>query len=47
MAIIETMKMFKDVISQVSGTVKKILVQDENFVEYGQDLIIIDTENDK
>ncbi len=47
LAVIETMKMFKDVVSPVSGTVKKILVQDEKFVEYGQDLIIIDTENNK
>ncbi|MFQ3674974.1 MAG: biotin/lipoyl-containing protein [Endomicrobiia bacterium] len=47
LAIIETMKMFKDVISQVSGTVKKILVEDEKFVEYGQDLIIIEVENNK
>ena len=47
LAIIETMKMFKDVVSQVSGTVKKILVEDEKFVEYGQDLIIIEVENSK
>jgi len=46
LAIIETMKMFKDVISQVSGVVKKILVEDEKFVEYGQDLIIIEVDND-
>jgi acetyl-CoA carboxylase biotin carboxyl carrier protein len=43
-AVIETMKMFKDVISQVSGTVKKILVEDGKYVEYGQDLLIIEVE---
>jgi acetyl-CoA carboxylase biotin carboxyl carrier protein len=45
LAIIETMKMFKEVISPVSGVVKKILVEDEKFVEYGQELIIIEVED--
>lgn len=40
-AVIETMKMFKDVVSPVSGVVEKIKVEDGKFVEYGQELFVI------
>lgn len=38
-AIIETMRIFRDVVSPKSGVVKKILVEDGQYVEYGQPLI--------
>ncbi len=40
--IIETMRIFRDVISPKSGVVKKILVEDGVYVEYGQPLIILE-----
>ncbi len=41
-AIIETMKIFRDVISPKNGVVKKILVEDGKYVEYGQPLIVLE-----
>lgn len=40
-AIIETMRIFRDVISPKDGIVKKILVEDGVYVEYGQPLIVL------
>lgn len=41
-AIIETMRIFRDVVSPEDGIVKKILVEDGEYVEYGQPLIILE-----
>jgi len=42
-AVIEAMKIMKDVISNLRGKITKVLVQDGQPVEYGQDLFIVDT----
>ena len=39
--IIEAMKLFNEIESEVSGTVLKILVENGHPVEYGQKLILI------
>lgn len=44
-AIIEAMKIMRDVISSIRGKVVKILVEDGQAVEYGQELLLIDTQN--
>ncbi|MFN3550629.1 MAG: acetyl-CoA carboxylase biotin carboxyl carrier protein [Endomicrobiia bacterium] len=44
-AIIETMRIFRDVISPEDGVVKKILVEDGQYVEYGQPLIVLEKIN--
>lgn len=41
-AVIETMKILRNVISPKDGVVKKILVEDGKFVEYGQPLIVLE-----
>ncbi len=41
-AIIETMRIFRDVISPKNGVVKKILVEDGQFVEYSQPLVVLE-----
>ncbi|MEN3013011.1 MAG: acetyl-CoA carboxylase biotin carboxyl carrier protein subunit [Endomicrobiia bacterium] len=41
-AVIETMRILRDVLSPQSGVVKKILVKDGEFVEYGQPLVILE-----
>jgi len=40
--IIEAMKVFNEIKSEVSGTIAKILVQNEEAVEYGQPLFLVD-----
>ncbi len=44
-AVIEAMKIMKDVVSNVKGKIVKILVEDGTPVEYGQDLFLVDQEN--
>jgi len=44
-AVIEAMKIMKDVVSNVKGKIVKILVEDGTPVEYGQDLFLVDPEN--
>ena len=39
--IIEAMKIFNEIESEVSGTVEKILIDDSNPVEYGQAIILV------
>lgn len=41
-AVIETMKILRNVVSPKDGIVKKILVEDGKFVEYGQPLIVLE-----
>lgn len=41
LGIIEVMKVFNSVASEVSGTVVKVLVEDKKGVEYGQPLFVI------
>lgn len=41
-AVIETMKILRDVLSPKEGVVKKILVKDGEFVEYGTPLIVLE-----
>ena len=40
--IIEAMKLFNEIESEVSGKIIKILVEDASPVEYDQDLFIVD-----
>ena len=42
--IIETMKIIKDVTSNIKGKIAKIYVKNGQSVEYGQDLFLIDIE---
>ena len=42
--IIEAMKLFNEIISEVSGTVEEILVKNATPVEYGQEIFIIKPE---
>ncbi|MDA8979519.1 acetyl-CoA carboxylase biotin carboxyl carrier protein [Chitinophagales bacterium] len=42
LAIIEAMKLFNEIESEVSGTIVKILVDDQTPVEYDQPLFLID-----
>jgi len=42
--IVEAMKLFNEIESEVSGTVEKILVDNTTPVEYGQDLFLIRVE---
>ncbi|MFH1282989.1 MAG: biotin/lipoyl-containing protein [bacterium] len=41
--VIEAMKIMKDVLSTVEGKIVKILVENNNHVEYGQELFLVDT----
>jgi len=43
--VIETMKLFRDVVSDKKGKIVKILVSDGEAVQYGQDLFLIDVES--
>ena len=45
--IIEAMKIIKDVTSSVKGRIVKVSVKNGQSVEYGQELFLVDTENDK
>lgn len=40
--LVEIMKNFHEVTSEVSGTVVRILVESDDLVEAGQDLIVVD-----
>ena len=40
--LIEAMKLFNEVKSEVSGTIKKVLVEDATPVEYGQPLFLVE-----
>lgn len=42
-AVIEAMKIMKDVVSNVRGKIVKILVENATPVEYGQDLFLVET----
>ena len=42
--IIEAMKIFNEIESEVSGVVKEILVDNTSPVEYGQPIVLIDTD---
>ena len=42
LGIVEAMKLMNEIESEFNGTVKKILVNNEDTVEYGQDLFIIE-----
>jgi len=44
-AVIEAMKIMKDVVSNVKGKIVKILVENGTPVEYGQDLFLVDPED--
>jgi acetyl-CoA carboxylase biotin carboxyl carrier protein len=39
--IIEAMKVFNEIKAEVSGTIERILVQDEQAVEFGQPLMLV------
>lgn len=41
-AVIETMRILREVVSPKEGIVKRILVKDGEFVEYGQPLIVLE-----
>jgi acetyl-CoA carboxylase biotin carboxyl carrier protein len=41
LCIVEVMKLMNNIEAQVEGTVTKILVQDNQAVEYGQPLMVI------
>ncbi len=43
-AVIEAMKIMKDVVSNLQGKIVKILVENATPVEYGQDLFLVETE---
>ncbi|MDI6641248.1 MAG: acetyl-CoA carboxylase, biotin carboxyl carrier protein [Elusimicrobiota bacterium] len=43
-AVIEAMKIMKDVISTVKGKIVKVLVENSQPVEFGQELFLVDTE---
>ena len=45
LCLIEVMKLFTSVPSGVRGTVKQILVEDSQLVEFGQPLFVIDPLN--
>ncbi len=46
-AVIEAMKIMKDVVSSVKGKIVKVLVEDGQPVEYGQELFLVEQENAK
>jgi acetyl-CoA carboxylase biotin carboxyl carrier protein len=39
--IIEAMKVFNEIKAEVAGTIERILVQDEQAVEFGQPLMLV------
>ena len=41
LCIIEAMKIFNEIESEVSGTIEKILIDDSSPVEYGQSIILV------
>jgi acetyl-CoA carboxylase biotin carboxyl carrier protein len=43
-AVIEAMRIIKDVVANVNGRIVKILVENATPVEYGQDLFLVETE---
>jgi len=42
--LIQAMKIYKDVLSDVKGKITKILVKNGEPVEYGQELVVVDPE---
>jgi len=46
-AVIEAMRIMKDVVSSVKGKITKVLIENGQPVDYGRDLFIIDPENDE
>jgi|YNPBryBLVA2012_1023415.scaffolds.fasta_scaffold00167_3 acetyl-CoA carboxylase biotin carboxyl carrier protein len=46
LAFVEAMKILRDVVSPCAGVVRKVLVEDGQFVEYGQGLFIIEPAED-
>ncbi len=46
-AVIEAMKIMKDVMSSVKGKIVKVLIEDGQPVEYGQELFSVEQENTK
>ena len=42
--LIQAMKIYKDVLSDVKGKISKILVKNGEPVEYGQELVVVDPE---
>jgi len=45
LCIIEAMKIFNEIESEVSGTIKDILIDDSSPVEYGQSIILVETDD--
>lgn len=43
--VVEAMKIFKDVISSVEGVIVEVLVENNTPVEYGQELYMVEIEN--
>ncbi len=39
--IVEAMKVFNEIKSEISGTIERILAQDQDPIEYGQDLFMV------
>lgn len=44
-AVIEAMKIMKDVVSSVKGKIVKVLIEDGQPVEYGQELFLVEENN--
>ena len=42
MGIVEAMKLFNEIESEISGTIIKVLVEDMSPVEYDQPLFLVD-----
>jgi acetyl-CoA carboxylase biotin carboxyl carrier protein len=42
LCVIEAMKIFNEIESEVSGTIRKILIDDSHPVEYGQAIISVE-----
>ncbi len=45
LCIIEAMKIFNDIDSEISGTIKEILIEDSQPVEYGQAIMLVETDD--
>jgi len=46
-AVIEAMRIMKDVVSSVKGKITKVLIENGQPVDYGRDLFIIDPETEE
>lgn len=42
LCIVEAMKIMNEIESDINGVIKEILVDNEDFIEYGQDLFVIE-----